>query len=102
MLDLDALVNVSKMPHVRLCGRTVVVRPMSGESARRIAAATDAKDTGATMLAAMLDAVAMSVPELSDAERASLTVEQVAAVITVMRGGIEEVEQQIAEQSEKN
>jgi hypothetical protein len=102
MLDLDKLVNPAKLPRVRLCGREVAVGPLTGEGARRIAAAQGVTDNGEAMLAALLDVVRCSIPSLTEAEVASLTVEQIAAVLTVARGGVDEVEKVIAESAEKN
>ena len=102
MLDLDALVNVDKLPRVRLCGREHRVKPLTGEGARRIAAAQATTDNGEGMLGALLDVVRASISGLTDAELATLTVDQIAAVVTIARGGADEVEQQLAERLEKN
>ena len=102
MLDLDALVNPAKLPRVRLCGREVAVGPLTGEGARRIAAAQGVQDNGEAMLGALLDVVKASIPALTNDEVATLTVEQIAAIVTVARGGADEVEKQLASTAEKN
>jgi hypothetical protein len=102
MLDLDALVNPAKLPRVRLFGREVAVHPLTGEGARRIAAAQAVTDNGEAMLGALLDVVRASLPSVTAEEVATLTVEQIAAVVTVARGGVDEVERQLAAQAEKN
>jgi hypothetical protein len=101
-IDLDALVSESKLPRVRLFGREVAVRPITGEGARKIAAAQGAKDNGEAMLAALLAVVRTSVPELTDAEVDRLVVEQVGAVVQIASGQVTDVEATIAEQAEKN
>jgi len=102
MLDLDTLVNAAKLPRVRLCGREVAVRPITGEGARKIAAAQGVTDNGEAMLAALLDVVRSSVPELTPEEVAGLVVEQVGAVVRIASGQVADVEAAIAEQAEKN
>jgi hypothetical protein len=102
MLDLDTLVNTAKLPRVRLCGREVVVRPITGEGARKIAAAQGAKDNGETMLAALLAVVATCVPELTADEINGLVVEQISAVVQIASGQVTAVEASLAEQAEKN
>ncbi len=102
MLDLDALVNPAKLPRVRLCGREVAVGSLTGEGARRIAAAQGVQDNGEAMLGALLDVVKASIPALTDDEVATLTIEQIGAIVTVARGGADEVEKQLASTAEKN
>lgn len=102
MLDLDALVKPERWPRVRLFGREVAVGPLTGEGARRIAAAQGANDGGEAMLAALLFVVRTSCPALSADEVAALTVDQIAALVTLARGGVDEVEAQIAGAAEKN
>lgn len=101
-LDLDALVNTARLPKVRLCGREMTVRPMTGAAAHRVATIQDADPTGAKMLAALLDVVAAVVPDLTADERERLSVDQIAAIIQLSRGQIAEVETLIAERAEKN
>lgn len=102
MLDLDALVNVAKLPVVRLGGGEHVVRPLTGAAAHRIAAVQSVQDNGEAMLGALLDVVRTSVPTLASDVVDALTIEQVAAIVQLSRGQVTEVETLIAEQSAKN
>jgi hypothetical protein len=100
-INLDDLVNPTRLPRVTLCGRELVVRPLTGAGAHRIAM-LQAEDNGAAMFGALLEIVAASVPELSADEVASLSVDQVAALVQLARGQVTEVEAVLAERSEKN
>ena len=101
MIDLDALINTSRLPRVKLAGREVVVYPLTGAAAHRIATVQDADATGAAMLGALLDIMGPLVPDLTKSERERLSVEQIAAIIQLSRGQIAEVEQMIAQQVAK-
>lgn len=101
MIDLDALVNTSRLPRVKLAGREVVVFPLTGSAAHRIATVQDADPTGAAMLGALLEVIGPLVPDLTKSERERLSVEQIAAIIHLSRGQIGEVEQMIAAQVAK-
>ena len=102
MLDLDTLVDSTKLPRVRLCGREVTVRPITGEGARKVAAAQSVTDNGEAMLSALLAVVRSSVVELTSEEVGALSVEQVGAVVRIASGQVTDVEASIAEQAEKN
>jgi hypothetical protein len=102
MLDLDALVNPARLPIVRLFGREVMVKPLTGSAAHRIAMVQSVTDNGESMLGALLEVVKTSCPTLTAEEVAQLSVEQVAAVVQLSRGGVAEVEAMIAERQEKN
>jgi hypothetical protein len=102
ILDLDALTNPSRLPRVKLFGREIVVKPLTGASAHRIAALQSVEDNGEAMLGALLDIIKGSCPELTAEEIASLSVDQVAALVQLSRGQVVEVEALLAERSEKN
>lgn len=101
MLDLDALINTSRLPRVKLAGREVVVYPLTGAAAHRIALVQEADASGAAMLGALLEILGPLVPDLTKGERERLSVEQIAAIIQLSRGQIAEVEQMIAAQAAK-
>jgi hypothetical protein len=54
------------------------------------------------MLAALLDVVRGSCPDLKEKEIERLTVDQIAALVQLSRNQVAEVEAMLAEQSEKN
>jgi hypothetical protein len=101
-IDLDALVNTARLPQVKLFGREMVVHPMTGAAAHRVASVQEADANGAKMLGALLDVVAMTVPGLTAGERELLSVDQIAALIQLSRGQIAEVETMLADRAEKN
>lgn len=101
-LDLDALVSRDRLPSVTLCGRTMVVLPLTGAAAHKIAVVQEGDASGSAMLGALLDVVTYCVPELTADERGALTVEQITAIIQLSRGGIAEVETMLSERAAKN
>lgn len=105
-IDLDALVNADRLPKVRLFGREMTVHPLSGAAAHRIAITQDKDETGAGMLGALIDVMAVVLPDVTKAERERLSVEQLTAVLQLARGQVAEVEAQVAAQladgTEKN
>lgn len=100
MVDLDALVNDARLPRARVCGREVVVRPLTAAMAHRVAVVTSKDATGADTLAVMLDLVRAAVPALTADEIASLTVNQIGAIIQLSRGQVDEVEAALKAQSD--
>jgi hypothetical protein len=102
ILDLDALVNTARLPKARLFGREVVVYPMTGAAAHRVASVQDADQTGAKMLGVLLEVIGMTVPALTAEERDQLSVDQIAALIQLSRGQIADVETLLADRAEKN
>lgn len=102
MLDLDALVNPARLPMVRLFGREIAVKPLTGAAAHRIALVQSADDNGGAMLGALLEVAKTSCPQLTAEELSLLSVEQIAAIVQLSRGGVAEVEAMIAERQEKN
>ncbi len=102
ILDLDALTNPNRLPRVKLFGREIVVKPLTGASAHQIAAVQSVEDSGVAMLGALLDVVRSSCPDLTEKEVAQLSVDQVAALVQLSRGQVTEVEAMLAERSEKN
>lgn len=103
IIDLDSLVNPSRLPRVKLFGREIVVHPMSGTSAHRVAAVYAKNDTtGVLLLEALLDVVKTSCPDLTEDEVRRLSLEQVTAVVQLSRNAVDEVEAMVAKKSEKN
>jgi len=102
VIDLDALTNPKRLPVVKLFGRKIVVRPLTGASAHRIAVIQAEDTTGVAMMGALLDVIQVSCPDLSQDELNALSVDQIAALIQLARGQITEVEGMLAERSEKN
>ena len=102
MLNLDELVNPARLPRVTLFGREIVVRPLTGASAHKIAALSTQDSAGDAMLGALLEVVRSSCPDLTDKEVDALTVDQIAALIQLSRNQVSEVEAMLAERSEKN
>lgn len=100
-INLDDLVNPARLPRVTIFGREIVVKPLTGAAAHRIAAVS-AQDDGKEMLGALLDVVRGSCPDLTEAEVSSLSVDQIAALVQLSRNQIAEVEAMLAERSEKN
>ena len=98
MIDLDALTNPARLPRVKLAGREMVVQPLTGAAAHRLAVTQEADASGAGMLGALLEVVAVILPALTADERAALSVEQVTAIIQLSRGQVAEVEASIAAQ----
>lgn len=101
-INLDDLVNPSKLPKVKLFGREIVVRPLTGAAAHKIAAVAATGDNSEGMLGALLDVVRFSCPELKEKEVQALTVDQIAALVQLSRNQVAEVEAMLAERSEKN
>lgn len=102
ILNLDDLVNPSRLPRVTLFGRDIVVRPLTGAAAHKIAAVSGAEDNAEQMLGALLDVVRACCPELTAVEVDALTVDQIAALVQLSRNQISDVEAMLAERSEKN
>ena len=98
LIDLDALVSPDRLPKVRLFGRELAVRPMTGAAAHRIAAVQTEDTSGAGMFTVLLEVVGRSIPELSKKELDALTVEQVMALVQLTRGQIADVEAMLAAQ----
>jgi hypothetical protein len=98
VVDLDALVSDARLPRVRLFGREVTVRPISGAAAHKLAVAQEADPTGVSLMGALLDVVRSSCPELTAAEVDRLTVDQLGALVQLTRGAVAEVEAQLASQ----
>lgn len=94
-INLDALLAEDRLPRVVLFGREVTVRPITGSQAHALATAQD-DATGGEMLAALLRVVQQAVPALSAEEVDRLTIEQLGAVVALTRGGVAEVEAQLA------
>lgn len=101
VVDLDALVSDTRLPRVRLFGREVTVRPISGAAAHRLAVAQEADPTGVSLMGALLDVIRVSCPDLKPAEIEALSVEQIGALVGLTRGAVAEVEQQLASQDAK-
>lgn len=95
-IDLDALVSDARLPKVKLGGRELVVRPMTGAAAHRIATVQADETQGTAMFAVLLDVVARSIPELTREEVEALSVEQVMALVQLTRGQVADVEAQLA------
>ena len=93
-INLDELVNPARLPRVKLFGREIVVRPLSGSAAHKVAAVSGAEQNGEAMLGALLDVVRKEVTMLS--------VDQIAAIVQLSRNQVSEVEAMIAERAEKN
>lgn len=100
--NLDDLVNPLRLPRVTLYGREIVVRPLTGAAAHKIAAVAATGDNAESMLGALLDVVRVSCPDLTASEVETLTIDQIAALVQLSRNQIQEVEAMLSEQSEKN
>jgi hypothetical protein len=99
-IDLDALVAADRLPTVKLYGRTLQVRPMTGAAAHRVAAAQTDDPSGAGLFPVLLEVVARSLPELTREELDGLTVEQVMALVQLTRGQVADVEAALAAQAQ--
>ena len=95
-IDLDALTNPDRLPKVKLGGRTLTVRPMTGAAAHRIATVQTEDPTGTGMFSVLLDVVARSIPDLTREEVEALSVEQVMALVQLTRGQVADVEAMVA------
>ena len=102
IINLDDLVNPTKLPKVKLFGREITVRPLTGAAAHKVAAVTASGENPEAMLGAMLDIIRGSCPELKEKEVQALTVDQMAALVQLSRNQVTEVEAMIAERMEKN
>lgn len=101
-INLDDLVNPARLPRVTLFGREIVVRPLTGAAAHKIAAVAVAEQAGDAMLGALLDVVRASCPDLTKAEVEQLSIDQIAALVQLSRNQVTEVEAMLAERAEKN
>lgn len=101
-INLDDLVNPAKLPKVTLFGREIVVRPLTGTAAHKIAAVSASGDASIDMIDALLTVVRSSCPDLTEAEIDTLTVDQISALVQLSRNQVVEVEAMVAERSEKN
>lgn len=101
-INLDDLVNPSKLPKVKLFGREMTVRPLTGAAAHKVATAATSGENAELMLAAMLDVVRTSCPDLKEKEVQALSMDQIAAIVQLSRNQVTEVETMIAERLEKN
>jgi hypothetical protein len=100
VIDLDALVSENRLPKVRLYGREVMVRPMSGAMAHRLAMLQTDDPNGTKMFTVLLELVARSIPELTPDEVDGLSMEQVTALVQLTRGQVQDVETMLAERHE--
>lgn len=101
MIDLDALTSDAALPRVRLFGRELLVRPLTGAAAHKLAVVQDNDPSGVAMLGALLDVVRVCVPGLKADEVERLSVEQLGALVTLTRGAVADVEAMLAEQAAK-
>lgn len=101
-INLDDLVNPTKLPRVVLFGREIVVRPLTGAAAHKIASVASSTDNAEMMLGALMEVVRGSCPELKEKEVQALTVDQIAALVQLSRNQVTEVETMLAERSAKN
>jgi hypothetical protein len=99
VIDLDALTSADRLPRVRLFGRELVVRPLTGAAAHRLAVLQEKDDNPTALLGPLLDTLRSSLPELTDDERDALTVDQIAALLQLARGQVAEVETMLEEQA---
>ncbi len=74
------------LPRVTLFGREIVVRPLTGASAHKIAALSTQDGAGDVMLGALLEVVRSSCPDLTADEVDALTVDQIAAAPRAVTG----------------
>ena len=95
-IDLDALVSADRLPRVKLYGKELTVRPMTGATAHQIASAQTEDANGTAMFSALLDVVARSLPELTREEVEGLSVEQVMALVQLTREQVADVEAMIS------
>jgi len=94
-INLDALLADDRLPRVVLFGRELTVRPITGAQAHALASAQD-DATGTAMLGALLRVVEKAVPGLTADEVDLLSIEQLGAIVALTRGGVAEVEEQLA------
>lgn len=92
VIDLDALTAADRLPRVKLFGREMVVRPLTGAAAHKLAVMQDQDTSPSAMLGPLLDTLSVSVPDLTAEERQQLTVDQMAALLQLSRGQVAEVE----------
>jgi hypothetical protein len=97
VIDLDALTATDRLPRVRLFGREMIVRPLTGAAAHKLAVMQDQDTSASAMLGPLLETLAGSVPELTAEERDQLTVDQIAALLQLARGQVADVEAMIAD-----
>lgn len=102
MIDLDALTNPARLPKVKLFGREMTVQPLTGAMAHRLAMVQQDDPSGSHMLAALLEILGGIVPTVTAEERATLTVDQISAIVQLARGQVADVEQQLADAAAKN
>ena len=102
MIDLDALTNPARLPKVKLFGREMTVRPLTGAAAHKIAATQEKDAAGSAILAALLDILPSIMPDVTADEAALLSVDQLAAIMQLARGQVADVEQQLADAAAKN
>lgn len=100
-IDLDALTSEDALPRVRLFGRELLVRPLTGAAAHKLAVVQDNDPSGVGMLGALLDVVRVCVPGLKADEVDRLSVEQLGALVSLTRGAVADVEAMLAAQVEK-
>ena len=100
-IDLDALTSDVALPRVRLFGRELLVRPLTGAAAHKLAVVQDNDPSGVAMLGALLDVVRVCVPGLKADEVERLSVEQVGALVNLTRGAVADVEAMLAAQADK-
>lgn len=98
-IDLDALTSDDALPRVRLFGRELLVRPLTGAAAHKLAVVQDNDPTGVAMLGALLDVIRVCVPGLKAEEVERLSVEQVGALVSLTRGAVADVEAMLAAQA---
>lgn len=101
-INLDDLVNPTKLPRVVLFGREIVVRPLTGAAAHKIASVASTNDSAELMLGALMEVVRGSCPDLKEKEVQALTVDQIAALVQLSRNQVTEVEAMLTERSAKN
>lgn len=100
-INLDALLADDRLPRVVLFGRELTVRPITGAQAHALASAQD-DASGTAMLGALLKVVEKAVPGLTPDEVDALSIEQLGAIVALTRGGVAEVEAQLAQVSAKD
>lgn len=99
LIDLDALTASDRLPKVRLFGRELTVRPLTGAAAHKIATIQDAENNANAVLGPLLEVLAGCVPDLTPDELDRLTVDQIAALLQLSRGQVAEVEEMLADQA---
>lgn len=102
VIDLDALTAPDRLPKVKLFGRELVVYPLTGALAHKIATVQDTLGddaSGGKLLGELLEVLGGCVPDLTPDERQRLTVDQIAALLQLSRGQIAEVEAMIEQQA---